>query len=85
MRRRRTHIWLDHQVRIIDSLEFNSRLRTVDPCDEIAYLDLECERLGAAWAGRYVRARVERGLREDLPLALYSSPPGHISPSGRGA
>jgi aminoglycoside phosphotransferase family enzyme len=65
------HIWLDHQVRIIDCLEFNSRLRTVDPCDEIAYLDLECERLGAAWAGRYVSARVERGLREDLPLALY--------------
>jgi aminoglycoside phosphotransferase family enzyme len=65
------HIWLDHQVRIIDCLEFNPRLRAVDPFDEIAYLDLECERLGAAWAGRYIRARVERGLREDVPLALY--------------
>jgi aminoglycoside phosphotransferase family enzyme len=65
------HIWLDHQVRIIDCLEFNPRLRAVDPFDEIAYLDLECERLGAAWAGRYLRARVERGLREDLSLALY--------------
>ena len=65
------HIWLDHQVRIIDCLEFNPRLRAVDPFDEIAFLDLECERLGAAWAGRYIRARVERGLREDLPLELY--------------
>ena len=65
------HIWLDHHVRIIDCLEFNPRLRAVDPFDEIAYLDLECERLGAPWAGRSIRARVERGLREDLPLALY--------------
>jgi aminoglycoside phosphotransferase family enzyme len=65
------HIWLDHQVRIIDCLEFNPRLRAVDPFDEIAYLDLECERLGAAWAGRYIRARLKRGLREDLPLALH--------------
>jgi aminoglycoside phosphotransferase family enzyme len=65
------HIWLDHRVRIIDCLEFNPRLRAVDPFDEIAYLDLECERLGAAWAGRHIRARVARGLRESLPLALY--------------
>jgi aminoglycoside phosphotransferase family enzyme len=65
------HIWLDHHVRIIDCLEFNPRLRAVDPIDEIAYLDLECERLGTAWAGRYIRERVERGLREDLPPALY--------------
>jgi aminoglycoside phosphotransferase family enzyme len=65
------HIWLDHEIRIIDCLEFNPRLRVVDPLDEIAYLDLECERLGAAWAGRYIRAHVERGLREDLPPALY--------------
>jgi aminoglycoside phosphotransferase family enzyme len=65
------HIWLDHEVRIIDCLEFNPRLRAVDPFDEIAFLDLECERLGAAWAGRYIRTRVEHGLHEDLPAALY--------------
>jgi aminoglycoside phosphotransferase family enzyme len=65
------HIWLDHKVRIIDCLEFNPLLRAVDPFDEIAYLDLECERLGAAWAGQYIKARVERGLREDAPRALY--------------
>jgi aminoglycoside phosphotransferase family enzyme len=65
------HIWLDHEIRIIDCLEFNARLRAVDPFDEIAFLDLECERLGAAWAGRYVRTRVERGLDERLPAALF--------------
>jgi aminoglycoside phosphotransferase family enzyme len=58
------HVWLNHDVRIIDCLEFNTRLRTVDPLDEIAFLTLECERLGAAWAGQYIRKGVERGLHE---------------------
>jgi aminoglycoside phosphotransferase family enzyme len=65
------HIWLNAEVRIIDCLEFNARLRAVDPFDEIAYLDLECERLGAAWAGRYIKTRVERGLNEHVPAALF--------------
>jgi aminoglycoside phosphotransferase family enzyme len=65
------HIWFNDAVRIIDCLEFNARLRAVDPFDEIAYLDLECERIGAAWAGQYIKARVERGLNEDLPAALF--------------
>lgn len=65
------HIWLDHKVRIIDCLEFNTRLRTVDPLDEIAFLTLECERLGAAWAGQYIKRGVERGLHEDLPPELF--------------
>jgi uncharacterized protein len=50
------HIFIDDKVRIIDCLEFNPRLRIVDPFDEIAYLSLECERLGAPWVGAYHRA-----------------------------
>ena len=65
------HIWLEHEVKIIDCLEFNPTLRAVDPFDEIAFLDLECERLGAAWAGRYIKRRFARALHEDLPEALY--------------
>jgi aminoglycoside phosphotransferase family enzyme len=65
------HVWLDHDVRIIDCLEFNTRLRTVDPFDEIAFLTLECERLGAAWAGQYIRRGVERGLHEDMSEELF--------------
>jgi aminoglycoside phosphotransferase family enzyme len=65
------HIWLDHQVRIIDCLEFNPRLRAVDSLDEVAFLTLECERLGAAWAGQYTRRGVERGLREDAGPDLF--------------
>ena len=40
------HICLGDPVRIIDCLEFNARLRMVDPFDEIAFLCVECERLG---------------------------------------
>jgi uncharacterized protein len=65
------HIWLDDPVRIIDCLEFNPRLRAVDPFDEIAFLSLECDRLGAAWAGEYVRRRVMRGLRDGLSEELF--------------
>lgn len=58
------HIWLGDPVRIIDCLEFNARLRMVDPLDEIAFLCLECERLGAAWAGRYLRRKVLQALHD---------------------
>ena len=58
------HIWLGDPVRIIDCLEFNPRLRAVDPFDEIAFLGLECERLGAAWAGDYIERRMKQALRD---------------------
>jgi aminoglycoside phosphotransferase family enzyme len=58
------HIYLGDPVRIIDCLEFNARLRMVDPFDEIAFLCLECERLGAAWAGEYLRRRIARMLHD---------------------
>ncbi len=66
------HICLDHDVRIIDCIEFNARLRTVDPFDEIAYLALECERLGAKWAGDYLQARMKRLLRDGPAEALFT-------------
>jgi aminoglycoside phosphotransferase family enzyme len=65
------HVWLNDKVRIIDCLEFNVRLRSVDPFDEIAYLDLECERLGASWVGRYVKAGIELGLHDKVSDDLY--------------
>lgn len=65
------HVWLNHHVRIIDCLEFNARLRAIDPLDEVAFLTLECERLGAPWAGRYIRQGIERGLREQAPPELF--------------
>ncbi len=65
------HIWLCDGIKIIDCLEFNPRLRMVDPFDEVAYLSLECERLGAAWIGDYVRRGVSRALHDDPGPALF--------------
>jgi len=66
------HIWLGDTIRIIDCLEFNARLRVVDPFDEIAYLSLECERLAAAWAGVRLRRRMTRLLRDGPTDALFT-------------
>jgi aminoglycoside phosphotransferase family enzyme len=45
------HICLEARPVVIDCLEFNQRLRMVDPLDELIFLSLECARLGAAWIG----------------------------------
>lgn len=65
------HICLGDRVRIIDCLEFNARLRMVDPLDEIAFLCLECERLGAAWAGEYLRRRIMRAFHDAYAEELF--------------
>jgi len=65
------HIWIGDPVRIIDCLEFNARLRMVDPFDEIAFLCVECERLGAAWAGEYLRRRIMHALRDGHSNELF--------------
>lgn len=65
------HIWLTDGVKIIDCLEFNRKLKTVDAFDEIAYLSLECERLGAAWIGDYVRRGLSRALHDDPNQELF--------------
>jgi aminoglycoside phosphotransferase family enzyme len=44
------HICLEPAPQIIDCLEFAHDLRLAEPADELAFLALECERLGAAWA-----------------------------------
>lgn len=69
------HIWLDDIVRVIDCLEFNARLRAVDPFDEVAYLGMECERLGAGWIGDYLRRRMCRAMSDgsaDLLFAFFT-------------
>jgi aminoglycoside phosphotransferase family enzyme len=41
------HVCMTSPPRIIDCLEFSRPLRSLDAVDELAYLALECERLGA--------------------------------------
>lgn len=66
------HIWLGKTPRIIDCLEFNDRLRANDPFDEIAFLALECERLGGAWVGRYLHRRLTRAVPNPPPAELFA-------------
>ena len=67
------HIWFDHPVRIIDCLEFDAALRAVDPLDEVAFLSLECERLGGRWVADHLAGRMTRALRSrpDDPLFMF--------------
>jgi uncharacterized protein len=65
------HIWLRAPLTIIDCLEFNSKLRALDPLDEVAFLHLECERLGGAWAGERIRRHLATALNEDTAAGLF--------------
>lgn len=48
---RASHICLEDTPVIFDCLEFDWDLRVVDAADELAFLALECERIGAAFVG----------------------------------
>jgi len=55
------HVYLGSTVIVIDRLEFDERLRWCDPFDEITFLGLECDRLGASWvAPRLVNMLADR-------------------------
>ncbi len=51
------HVCLAPEPVVIDCLEFNRDFRTLDAVDELAYLALECERLGALEVGAYFMQR----------------------------
>lgn len=60
------HVCLVEPPVVIDGLAFNDALRQVDPFEELVALALECERLGAAWAGAQLLARCSERL-DDTP------------------
>ena len=66
------HIWLGRPVAVIDCLEFNDEFRTVDPFDEIAYLSVECERLGDAKLGPHITRTLTRMLSDEPALELLA-------------
>jgi aminoglycoside phosphotransferase family enzyme len=66
------HIWLGDPVRIIDCLEFNRRLRAVDPWDEIALLCVECERRGGIWVSEYIRRHARLTMADGLSEPLFT-------------
>lgn len=66
------HICLTSEVRIIDCLEFNQEFRLVDPVDELAFLSMECERLGGAAVGNDVLRQYLEAAGENLPEELIA-------------
>jgi uncharacterized protein len=66
------HICLLDPPAIIDCLEFSRQLRLVDPVDELVFLWLECERLGAGWVGKRIFDSCAECLKEEPSDELIS-------------
>ena len=65
------HVCFQNGVVIFDRLEFSTRLRQVDPVDEIGYLAMECARLGADWLGPPLLQSVLEALGWPDPGCLF--------------
>ncbi len=64
------HICLSDPPYIIDSLEFSLDLRTLDPGEELAFLSVECERLGNEQAGERIFQSYLRSSRDPISERL---------------
>ncbi|WP_198402643.1 hypothetical protein [Marinobacter salinus] len=64
------HICLTEEPVFIDCLEFNRKLRILDPADELAYLAMECQLAGGEYIGPIVFACYSRKTGDDPPQPL---------------
>jgi aminoglycoside phosphotransferase family enzyme len=64
------HVCLTRPVAIIDCLEFSERLRTIDTFDEVGFLALECERLGAPVIGNALLAAYGASMHDPVYACL---------------
>jgi aminoglycoside phosphotransferase family enzyme len=64
------HVCLGPPACVIDCLEFNRDLRRLDPAEEMAFLALECARLGHGATGAELLARYRAGMPDGVPPAL---------------
>jgi len=70
------HVFLGPPPSVIDCLEFERRFRILDSAHELAFLGLECERLGAPWVGPFflrVYHTVARDCPPDRLIAFYAA------------
>lgn len=67
------HIYLYETPIIVDCLEFDRRLRTVDPASELAFLAMECDRLGAAFVEVRLFKAYRRETQDDPSRQLISA------------
>lgn len=66
------HVCLGPPPVIIDCVEFNRNFRILDPADELAYLGMECERLGAESIGATLLDRYGTLTADRPPEALVA-------------
>ena len=64
------HVCLESPPLVIDPLEFDADLRTLDAASELAFFALECDRLGATWFAERVVARYAERSGDRIPAAL---------------
>jgi len=64
------HVFLLPEPQIIDCLEFSAELRLLDSAAEIAFLALECERLGHVRLGERLLEHYRSAARDDCDAAL---------------
>jgi aminoglycoside phosphotransferase family enzyme len=64
------HICLAPVPQIIDCIEFRADLRSLDPVDELAFLTMECDRIGARDIGPILFRRYSRRLHDFPPPVL---------------
>jgi aminoglycoside phosphotransferase family enzyme len=64
------HVYLGPPACVIDCLEFDSDLRRLDPAEEIAFLVLECTRLGRRDLGEHLLRRYRATMPDPVPDAL---------------
>lgn len=67
------HVWLGPETLIFDSLDFDRRMRIIDPYDEAQYLGLEAAVLGAHWVAPQLLAALETGIGHPPSAALLST------------
>jgi hypothetical protein len=66
------HIYLVSPPVIIDCIEFNADYRRLDVADELAFLAMECEALGAKRVGERILNAYRRALDDDVPPELWA-------------
>jgi aminoglycoside phosphotransferase family enzyme len=64
------HVFLGPNPAVIDCLEFNREFRTLDWADELAFLAMECERLGSPEPGKVILETCCKELDDRPPAAL---------------
>ena len=64
------HIYFNSHTTIIDCIEFNAELRSLDVLDELAFLAMECDLQGAESVGNRVIDYYQRTNADNAPRAL---------------